>query len=131
LTVADDLTTSQGYGEKIKSPKKDWRCAPVALPPIESLIHVIRGQKVILDSDLAVLYGVVTGQLNRAVKRNLNRFPDDLMFRLTREEAESLKCQIGISNETRGGRRYLPHAFTEHGVVMLCSVLNSDCAVQM
>jgi hypothetical protein len=99
--------------------------------PVEHLIHVIRGQKVMLDADLAKLYGVETGQLNRAVKRNLSRFPEDLMFLLTDEEAERLRCQIGISNRGRGGRRYLPHAFTEHGVVMLCSVLNSERAIQM
>jgi phage regulator Rha-like protein len=99
--------------------------------PVEKLIHVIRGQKVMLDADLAELYGVETGQLNRAVKRNPSRFPDDLMFQLTAEEAERLRCQIGISNRGRGGRRYLPHAFTEHGVVMLSSVLNSERAIQM
>ena len=97
--------------------------------PVESLIHVVRGQKVMLDADLAQLYSVETGQSNRAVKRNLSRFPEDLMFQLTEEEA--LRCQIGISNARRGGRRYLPYAFTEHGVVMLCSVLNSERAVRM
>ena len=97
--------------------------------PVESLIHVVRGQKVMLDADLAQLYSVETGQSNRAVKRNLSRFPEDLMFQLTEEEA--LRCQIGTSNARRGGRRYLAYAFTEHGVVMLCSVLNSERAVQM
>lgn len=76
-----------------------------ALRPVESLIHVIRGQKVMLDSDLAQLYGVETGQLNRAVKRNPSRFPEDLMLQLTGEEAKRLRCQIGISNTGRGGRR--------------------------
>lgn len=99
--------------------------------PVENLIHIIRGQKVMLDSDLAQLYEVQTGQLNRAVKRNLSRFPDDLMFQLSEEEDESLRCQSGISNKGRGGKRYLSHAFTEHGVVMLSSVLNSERAVQV
>ena len=100
-------------------------------PPVESLIRVVRGQEVVLDSDIAALYGVPTKALNRAVKRNPSRFPDDLMLRLTSDEAESLRCQNGTSNKTRGGRRYLPYAFTEHGVVMLSAVLNSERAVQM
>jgi phage regulator Rha-like protein len=82
-----------------------------------------------LDADLAALYAVETKQLNRAVKRNLSRFPEEFMFQLSEEE--HLRCQIGTSNKGRGGRRYLPHAFTEHGVVMLSSVLNSERAVQM
>ena len=94
-------------------------------------IYVIRGQKVMLDSDLAALYQVATKALNRAVKRNPARFPEDFMFRLTADEAESLRCQFGTSNDGRGGRRYLPYAFTEHGVAMLSSVLNSERAVQM
>jgi hypothetical protein len=102
---------------------------PAPVKPVEALIRVIRGRKVMLDSDLASLYGVQTGQLNRAVKRNIGRFPDEFMFQLT--AGEHLKCQIGISNAGRGGRRFLPYAFTEHGVVMLCSVLNSERAVQM
>ena len=84
-----------------------------------------------LDSDLAGLYRVQTKALNRAVKRNPARFPGDFMFQLTDGEAESLRCQNGTSNERRGGRRYLPYAFTEHGVAMLSSVLNSERAVQM
>lgn len=98
---------------------------------VETLIHVVRDQKVILDSDLVDLYGVKTSALNRAVKRNRSRFPADLMFQLTMKEADGLKCQIGTSNTGRGGRRYAPYAFTEHGVAMLSSVLNSDRAVQM
>jgi phage regulator Rha-like protein len=96
---------------------------------VESQIRVVRGQKVMLDADLAALYGVETKQLNRAVKRNLSRFPEEFMFRLTEEER--LRCQFGTSNTGRGGRRNSPHAFTEHGVVMLSSVLNSERAVQM
>lgn len=105
---------------------------PVILPhPVETLIYVIRGRKVMLDRDLARLYDVETGHLNRAVKRNPSRFPEDLMFQLTRKEAIALKCQNGISKIGRGGTRYLPYAFTEHGVVMLSSVLNSERAIQM
>jgi hypothetical protein len=99
--------------------------------PVESLIRVIRCHKVILDADLAELYQVETRILNQAVRRNLDRFPEDFMFQLSLQEAESLRSQIVISNEKRGGRRYLPYAFTEHGVVMLSSVLKSQRAVQM
>jgi hypothetical protein len=82
-----------------------------------------------LDRDLALLYEVETKVLNRAVKRNLQRFPSDFMFQLTAEEADRLRCQIGTSNEGRGGRRYLPNVFTEQGVAMLSSVLNSERAI--
>ena len=102
----------------------------VPVERIERAILSIRGEKVMLDDDLAELYGVETGALNRAVKRNAGRFPRDFMFQLTPEEAESLRCQIGISNEGRGGRRYLPYAFTEHGALMLANVLNSERAAQ-
>jgi len=101
----------------------------VTARPIEHQIHIIRGQKVMLDSELAALYGVSTGALNQAVRRNLDRFPEDFMFSLTRKEAENLKSQIVTS--TWGGRRKLPSAFTEHGVAMLAGVLRSDRAVQM
>jgi hypothetical protein len=96
---------------------------------VEHLILVIRGQKVMVDSDLARLYAVDTGALNRAVKRNASRFPADFMFQLTKAEAKNLRCQIGISNS--GGRRYLPFVFSEHGVAMLSSVLNSERAVRV
>jgi len=98
---------------------------------IEHHIHTIRGHKVMLDADLAVLYGVPTKRLNEAVKRNSERFPASFMFQLSEEEAKSLRSQIAISNKGRGGRRYLPYLFTEHGVVMLSSVLNSPRAIQM
>ena len=99
---------------------------------IERKILLIRGQKVMLDSDLAELYGVETSNLNKAVKRNIDRFPEDFMLQLTKEEADSLRFQIGMSKtEGRGGRRYLPYAFTEQGVAMLSSVLNSKRAVQV
>ncbi|HRN41733.1 MAG TPA: ORF6N domain-containing protein [Vicingus sp.] len=90
-------------------------------------IYSIRGQKVMLDSDLAELYGVETKRLNEQVKRNNSRFPDDFMFQLTIQEWENLKSQIATSSW--GGRRKLPYAFTEHGVLMLSSVLNSDRAI--
>lgn len=103
---------------------------PVEL--IEKAILLIRSQKVMLDHDLAELYGVTTFNLNKAVKRNLNRFPEDFMFQLTREEMEALRFQTGISKPSgRGGRRYLPYAFTEQGVAMLSSVLRSERAVQV
>ncbi len=98
---------------------------------IERRICVIRGQKVMLDSDLAGLYQVQTFRLNEAVKRNINRFPQDFMLQLTHEEVESLTSQIAISKPGRGGRRSLPYAFTEHAVAMLSSVLSSDRAVEL
>jgi hypothetical protein len=96
---------------------------------IEKAIYLIRGEKVMLDHDLALLYGVGTKVLNRAVKRNLQRFPLDFMFQLTPEEADVLRCQIGTSKKGRGGRRYLPYVFTEQGVAMLSTVLNSERAI--
>ena len=94
---------------------------------IESLIYEIRGQKIMLDRDLASLYGVSTGNLNKAVKRNIERFPERYMFQLTSEE--NLKFQNGISSW--GGSRSLPYAFTEQGVAMLSSVLHSPAAIQI
>jgi ORF6N domain-containing protein len=96
---------------------------------IEKAIYLIRGEKVMLDRNLAVLYGVETKVLNRAVKRNLQRFPSDFMFQLMAEEADFLRCQIGTSKKGRGGRRYLPYVFTEQGVAMLSTVLNSERAI--
>ncbi len=96
---------------------------------IEKAIYLIRGEKVMLDHDLASLYGVETGALNRAVKRNVQRFPPDFMFQLTIDESDFLRCQSGISKRGRGGRRFLPYVFTEQGVAMLSSVLNSERAV--
>jgi hypothetical protein len=104
----------------------------VPVEEIERRISSIRGQKVMLDADLARLYGVETFNLNKAVKRNLTRFPSDFMFQLTKPELRLLTFQIGISkNKGRGGRRTLPYAFTEQGVAMLSSVLNSKRAVQV
>lgn len=109
---------------------------------IAGQILFIRGQRVLLDSDLARMYGVETKNLNKAVKRNADRFPSDFLFQLTREEVENLRFQTGTSNDARpqtvpapgsgsgrGGRRYLPYAFTEQGVAMLSSVLRSPRAV--
>jgi hypothetical protein len=104
---------------------------PIPVERIEKAILLIRGQKVMLDKDLAELYGVETGALNRAVKRNSQRFPEDFTFQITEEEAERLRCQTGISKRGRGGRRYLPYVFTEQGVAMLSSVLNSERAIQV
>ena len=98
---------------------------------IEKVILLIRGEKVMLDSDLAGLYAVETKMLNQAVRRNASRFPEDFMFQLNADEAESLRFQIGTSNVGRGGRRYRPFVFTEQGVAMLSSVLHSDRAVRV
>ncbi len=99
---------------------------------IERRIFIVRGQRIMIDSDLAALYGVTTFNLNKSVKRNLDRFPVDFMFRLTQKEAAALRFQIGISKRTgRGGRRFLPYAFTEQGVAMLSSVLRSKRAAQV
>lgn len=95
---------------------------------IQGCIRVIRGEQVILDRDLAQLYQVETSQLNRQVKRNIQRFPGDFMFQLTKEEADSLKCQNGTSS-WGGDRRALPHAFTEQGVSMLAGLLRSEVAI--
>lgn len=96
---------------------------------IQALIKTIRGVQVILDRDVAGLYGVATGALNRQVKRNEERFPEDFMFKLSAEEWNNLKCQIGISSW--GGDRQLPYAFTENGIAMLSSVLRSPTAIEV
>jgi hypothetical protein len=103
------------------------------IPPerVEQSILLIRGHKVMLDADLAKLYGVETRVLVQAVNRNLQRFPDDFMFQLSQEEARFLTSQIVISKRGRGGRRHLPYVFTEQGVAMLSSVLNSSKAIQV
>jgi len=103
------------------------------LTHIQNMIYEIRGQKVMLDSDLAALYEVETFNLNKAVKRNIERFPDDFMFQITKEEWENLTFQNGISRNQpqHGGRRFMPYAFTEQGVAMLASVLNSPKAIEV
>ena len=95
----------------------------------DNRIYTVRHTRVMLDSDLAKLYEVETSSLNRAVRRNAARFPEEFAFQLQQDEWDALKCQIGISNPSRGGRRYLPWVFTEHGAVMLATVLNSTKAV--
>ena len=110
--------------------KIEQNSAIAVIEKIEGKIYVIRGQRVMLDSDLAEVYQVETKILNRAVKRNLMRFPSDFVFQLDEDEQDDLRRQIGTSNTGRGGRRYLPFVFTEHGAVMLASVLNSRTAVE-
>ena len=102
-----------------------------AAPELETLIYEIRGQRVMLDSDLAQIYGVETKSLNRAVKRNRDRFPRDFVFQISVNEWRNLKYQIGTSRSRHGGRRGRPYAFTEHGAIMAANVLNSPRAVQM
>src|SRR5687768_10752082 len=101
------------------------------IEPIESLIHTVRGEKVILDADLARIYGVPTFRFNEAIKRNRQRFPSDFMFQLTKEERSALTSQFAMSKPGRGGRRTLPYAFTENGAVMSANILNSPQAVRM
>ncbi|HEX6205903.1 MAG TPA: ORF6N domain-containing protein [Solirubrobacterales bacterium] len=103
----------------------------IAAPAIERRIFVIRERQVMLDEDLADLYGVETKRLVEQVKRNIERFPPDFMFQLTREEAETLRSQIATSKQGRGGRRYAPYVFTEQGVAMLSSVLRSKTAISV
>jgi len=119
--------------------------ALIPIGHIEQAIFLVRGEKVIFDADLAALYGVTTKRLNEQVKRNRDRFPEDFMFQLTRREADSLRSQsatsiapglavsrsqFATSKVGRGGRRYRPYAFTEHGAIMAASVLNSERAVK-
>jgi phage regulator Rha-like protein len=135
--------------------KKAAASEAVAVERVEPLIHEIRGEKVILDSDLARLYGVTTKRLNEQVKRNQERFPDDFIFQLTVKESDALRSQFATSSEpnrsqdaassksrsvlrsqnatstSHGGRRYRPYVFTEHGAIMAANVLNSPRAVQM
>jgi len=101
------------------------------LQSIKSLIYEIRENKVMLDSDLAALYEVETFNLNKAVKRNIKRFPGDFMFQLTKEEWENLTFQNGISSKQHGGRRSLPYVFTEQGIAMLAAILNSQKAIDV
>lgn len=119
--------------------KKEKSLVPQEI--IEQKIFLIRGKKVMIDSDLAVLYGVLTKNLNKAVKRNLERFPEDFMFQLNSDETKNLRFQIGIlGNESlrfqigtskRGGKRYFPYVFTEQGVAMLSGILNSKKAIEV
>lgn len=111
--------------------EKGSKTEPLELgaPAIESRIFVVRGRQVMIDEDLADLYGVETRVLIQQVKRNAKRFPSDFMFQLTKAEAGALRSQFVTSNEGRGGRRYAPYVFTEQGVAMLSGVLRSDRAI--
>jgi hypothetical protein len=104
---------------------------PIPVERIEKAIFLIRGNKVMLDADLAELYGVTTKRLNEQVRRNISRFPIDFMFQLDEQETSALRSQIATSKEGRGGRRYLPYVFTEQGVAMLSSILHNERAVQV
>ena len=104
---------------------------PSKMHAIDNMIITVRGDKVILDQDLAALYDVPTFRFNEAVKRNRRRFPDDFMFQLTTEEWAALTSQFAMSKRGRGGRRTLPYAFTEHGAVMAANILRSEKAIQM
>lgn len=101
------------------------------IPDVDGIIRTVRKQRVILDTDLAALYGVQTFRFNEAVKRNRSRFPEDFMFQLTKEEADALTSQFAMSKAGRGGRRTLPWAFTEHGALQAANILNSTRAVAM
>ena len=104
---------------------------PIPVERIEKSIFLIRGHKIMLDADLAELYGVTTKRLNEQVRRNISRFLIDFMFQLDEQETSALRSQIATSKEGRGGRRYLPYVFTEQGVAMLSSILHSERAVQV
>ena len=114
-------------GRLLKMPKR----RVTVLSAVESRILFLRHQRVILDADIAELYGVPVKVLNQQIKRNADRFPSDFVFRLTAKEHDSLRSQIVTSKKGRGGRRYRPNAFTEHGAIMAATVLNSERAVQM
>src|SRR5438270_1959363 len=111
--------------------------SPREMQTVENAIHLVHGQRVMLDSDLAAIYGVTTKRLNQQVRRNETRFPHDFAFQLTAEEFADLKSQIATSSlrlqfatSKKGGRRYRPWVFTEHGAIMLASVLNSEVAIE-
>jgi len=107
------------------------KAALVLAKKVDSKILVLRDQKVILDAELAALYGVSVKRLNEQIKRNAKRFPADFLFRLSPAEYQNLRSQNATSSSSHGGRRYLPHAFTEHGAIMAATVLNSKRAIEM
>jgi hypothetical protein len=107
------------------------KTAIVLAKRVASKILILRNQKIILDTDLAELYGVPVKRLNEQLKRNPRRFPSDFLFTLTRAEYKNLRSQNATSSSAHGGRRYLPHAFTEHGAIMAAAVLNSKHAIEM
>ena len=114
----------------VKKDDKEWLQAEVSEINIYHLIYTVRGRQVMLDSDLAMLYQVDTKVFNQAVKRNIERFPEKFRFQLTKEEYVSLRSQI-VTSKGKGGRRYMPYAFTEQGIAMLSAVLRSDIAIQV
>jgi len=130
----------KGTGDKHMLNDKNLEVVPVenvvSDTKIEDLIHYVHGEQVMLDSDLAMLYNVETKRLNETVKRNAKRFPENFCFQLSEKEYDSLRSQFATSNvdeniSTKGGRRYLPYAFTEQGIAMLSAVLRSDAAIQV
>ena len=134
----NDFLVAFWQGLVVEKNKEELIEVDISERVIKSLIHVIRGQQVMIDSDLAMLYQVETKTLNRAVKRNINRFPEDFCFRLSKDEYLNLKCQFGTSSldtedntNEHGGRRKLPYAFTEQGISMLSTVLRSETAVKV
>jgi len=114
---------------KTADPRTPALAQTIEVAQVQQLIHIVRGERVILDSDLALLYGVETKALNKQVKRNIERFPEDFMFQLTNQEVANLRFQNGTSSW--GGARYLPHAFTEEGVAMLSGLLRSPVAIRV
>ena len=124
----DDVPATRHAGDT--APPSRQQTAALPAEPLEQRIFVIRGRRVMLDTDLAALYGVLPKRLNEQVKRNYGRFPrPDFMFQLTAPETTALRSQIATSRSGWGGPRYRPHAFTEHGAVMLATVLNSPVAI--
>ena len=131
--LADKKTFSLRHSQNPNTSmrKKSSPDALIPLDEIQQMVRVVRGQRVMLDFDLAQLYGVPTSALNQAVRRNADRFPEDFAYQLTQQEFADLMSQIVISNTRRGGRRKPPWVFTEHGVAMLSSVLRSPTAVRV
>ena len=129
MAKKNNITTSQPVAD-CNQLSQETTNTDLQIISVESRILTIRGQQVILDRDLAEMYHVEVGYMNRQVKRNIKRFPDDFMFQLTKEEYDGLKCHFGISNLRGGDRRALPYAFTEQGVSMLSGLLRSDIAIE-
>ena len=123
--------TERKRPEPATAAKKTAGAAIMPIGKIERAILFVRGERVILDADLAKLYGVPTKRLNEQVRRNIDRFPDDFVFQLNRNELDNLRSQSVTSSSGYGGRRYAPYAFTEHGAIMAATVLNSPRAVQV
>ncbi len=133
VTLSIRGTPAKFYGHQLfrKEKKRNFLNKKVDISKIERMIYIIRGQRVMMDSDLAELYSVETKALKRAVKRNLDRFPSDFMFELTKKELQNWRYQFGTSNREKMGLRIPPFAFTEQGVAMLSSVLRSERAIQV